>query len=101
MFNVRGINVFPTAIHNVLLVHPQLTSGHFRIQLRGAGPHDRIEMTVEQSAHGNAMDGNTAARHLESAVRDVIGASAVVTMVPFDSLSRSEGKTAWIERIAT
>ena len=98
MFNVRGVNVFPSAIQRVLLVHPQLTSGHFRVQLRGTGPYDRIEMTVEESGNGHRFDANHAARQLEGAVRDTIGASAVVTMVPYDSIPRSESKTAWIER---
>ena len=99
MFNVRGVNVFPSAIQRVLLAHPQLTSGHFRVQLRGAGPYDRIAMTVEESGNGQ-FDASQAARQLEAAVRDTIGASAVVTMIAFESLARTEGKTAWIERIA-
>jgi phenylacetate-CoA ligase len=98
MFNVRGVNAFPSAIQSVLLAHPQLASGHFRIRLRGPGPYDRIEMTVEESGNGHRFDANHAARQLEQAVRDTIGASAVITMVPFDSIPRSEGKTAWIER---
>jgi len=98
MFNVRGVNVFPSAIQRVLLVHPQLTSGHFRVQLRGTGPYDRIEMTVEESGNGHRIDATRAARQLEGAVRDAIGASAVVTMVPYDSIPRTDGKTAWIER---
>jgi phenylacetate-CoA ligase len=98
MFNVRGVNVFPSAIQSVLLVHPRLTSGHFRVQLRGTGPYDRIEMTVEESGNGHRSEANNAARQLEQAVRDTIGASAVITMVPFNSIPRSEGKTAWIER---
>jgi phenylacetate-CoA ligase len=99
MFNVRGVNVFPSAIHRVLLRHPQLTSGHFRVQLRGSGPYDRIEMIVEESGNGQQLDANQAALHLEAAVRDTIGASAVVTMTPFESLVRTEGKTALIERL--
>lgn len=100
MFNVRGVNVFPSAIQQVLLVHPQLTSGHFRVQLSGTGPYDRIEITVEESGKGHRIDASHAARQLEGAVRDTIGASAVVTMVPYDSIPRTEGKTAWIERTA-
>jgi phenylacetate-CoA ligase len=98
MFNVRGVNVFPAAIQNVLLVHPQLTSGHFRVQLRGPGPYDRIEMMVEKPRNGHEVDATQAARQLEVAIRDTIGASAVVTMLPFEAIPRTEGKTAWIER---
>jgi phenylacetate-CoA ligase len=98
MFNVRGVNVFPTAIQRVLLDHPQLTSGHFRVRLRGAGPYDRIELTVEASDNDGRVDDGQSARALENAVRSTIGASAVVTMVPFESMPRTAGKTAWIER---
>jgi phenylacetate-CoA ligase len=101
MFNVRGINVFPSAIRRVLLDHPQLTSGHFRIRLRGPGPYDRIELTVEQAGNGNSLDANQVVRQLEAAVRNTIGASAFVTMTPFESLARTENKTTWIERSAS
>jgi phenylacetate-CoA ligase len=98
MFNVRGVNVFPTAIQRVLLDHPQLTSGHFRVRLRGGGPYDRIELTVEASDNSGRRDVGQSALALEHAVRNRIGASAVVTMVPFESIPRTAGKTAWIER---
>jgi phenylacetate-CoA ligase len=98
MFNVRGVNVFPTAIQRVLLDHPHLTSGHFRVRLRGAGPYDRIELTVEASENGSHEDVGHAKRDLEAAVHSTIGASAVVTIVPFESMPRTAGKTAWIER---
>jgi phenylacetate-CoA ligase len=101
MFNVRGVNVFPTAVQQVLLRHPRLTSGQFRIHLHGAGPYDRIDLRVETGREGEVQDTAVAARTLEAAIRDTIGASAVVSMVPFESLPRTEGKTAWIERTGT
>jgi hypothetical protein len=55
-------------------------------------------MTVEMSGNDLHIDAIKAARHLESAVRDSVGASALVSMVPFESLTRTEGKTVWIER---
>jgi phenylacetate-CoA ligase len=98
MFNVRGVNVFPSAIQRVLLSRPQQTSGHFRIHLRGPGPYDRIALKVEQAEHGDPSQVCQASSELEVAIRNAIGASAIVTMVPFESLPRSEGKTSWIER---
>jgi phenylacetate-CoA ligase len=39
-----------------------------------------------------------AARELEKAIREHAGASADVTLLPPDSLPRTDGKTALIER---
>lgn len=49
MFNVRGINVFPSAVREALLARADVTSGHCRIPLRGAGPYDRILLVAEAS----------------------------------------------------
>src|SRR5690606_9543178 len=62
MFNVRGINVFPTAIQKVVVDHPHLASGHFRIRLTGPGPYDRIELRIEASAELPRERWNDAAR---------------------------------------
>ncbi|RIY02803.1 phenylacetate--CoA ligase family protein [Aureimonas flava] len=98
MFNVRGINVFPTAVQTGVMSRPDLASGQFRIVLAGAGPWDRIVVRAE-AAHGlDAADYAGAARALEAAIRQHAGASAEVTLLPPDSLPRTDGKTALIER---
>jgi len=98
MFNVRGVNVFPTAIHHVILGCGDVTSGHFRIRLEGPGPYDRIRLRAE-AAEGLAADAwPGAAQALEVAIREAIGASAEVEMVAFEALGRTDGKTSFIER---
>lgn len=98
MFNVRGINVFPAAIFEVLVGAGDLTSGHFRINLRGPGPYDRVEMEVE-AAQGLAEDEfDRAAAILEELIRGRISAGSTITMIPHQSLPRTDGKTTWIER---
>lgn len=98
MFNVRGVNVFPTAVQQVMVGRSKLTSGHFRIHLHGSGPYDRIRIRAEV-AHGlDPTQWQPAARELERAVRGSLGASAVVEMIPFESLPRTDGKTSLIER---
>ena len=65
MFNVRGVNVFPSAVRAVIADQPALCSGHFRIRLAGPGPYDRIELTVEAAtALPSALD--EAARAIEA-----------------------------------
>jgi phenylacetate-CoA ligase len=98
MFNVRGVNVFPTAVQNGVLSRPDLCSGQFRIVLQGPGPYDRIEIEAE-AAHGlDPAEWAGAARALEAAVRHHAGAAASVVLLPPDSLPRTHGKTSWIVR---
>jgi phenylacetate-CoA ligase len=98
MFNVRGINVFPSAVQKGVLSRPDICSGQFRIVLEGAGPYDRIEVEAE-AAHGLApKDWQSAARALEAAIREHAGASTAVVLLAPDSLPRTEGKTTWLVR---
>ena len=98
MFNVRGVNVFPTAVQNGLLSRPDLCSGQFRILLQGPGPYDRIEIEAEATHGLDPAEWAGAARALEAAVRQHAGAAASVTLLPPESLPRTEGKTTWIVR---
>jgi phenylacetate-CoA ligase len=98
MFNVRGVNVFPTAVQNGVLSRPDLCSGQFRIVLRGPGPYDRIEIEAEAGPGLDPSEWAGAARALEAAVRQHAGAAASVALLPPDSLPRTRGKTSWIVR---
>ena len=98
MFNVRGVNVFPGAIRNIVVGRPELFSGHFRIRLEGPGPYDRIELAAEAAQGLAPALWTDAARTLEVAIKSGIGASAVVTVVAHESLPRTAGKTSWVER---
>lgn len=99
MFNVRGVNVFPSAVQQGVLSRPDLASGQFRIVLAGPGPWDRITVRAEAAPGLPPTAFAAAARELEAAIRRHAGASAAVTLLPADSLPRTDGKTALIERI--
>jgi phenylacetate-CoA ligase len=98
MFNVRGINVFPSALRVAVESLPHLSSGMFRILLKGDGPYDRITMTVEAAAGLATGSWSNAAAEIEAAIRARVGSTAVVTMVPFEHFPRTEGKTRWIDK---
>jgi phenylacetate-CoA ligase len=98
MFNVRGINVFPSAVQKGVMSRPDLASGQFRIVLDGPGPWDRIKIKVEAAPNLPEQEWANAVRELELAVRQHAGASAEVTLLPPDSLPRTDGKTTLIER---
>ena len=99
MFNVRGINVFPSAVQKGVFSRPDIATGQFRIVLDGKGPWDRIRVKAEAAGRIPPAAFEAAARDLEVAIREHTGASAEVTLLPTDSLPRTDGKTALIERI--
>jgi phenylacetate-CoA ligase len=98
MFNVRGVNVFPTAVQRVVTEAPDLASGHFRIVLIGPEPYDRIPVRAEAAPGLPPERWREAAAELERRIRAAIGASATVTLLPFEALPRTEGKTRLVER---
>ena len=98
MFNVRGVNVFPGAVRAIIVERQDLSSGHFRIHLRGPGPYDRIEASVEAAKGLPAEHWPEAAATLTEAIKRHIRAGAEIRMVAFDSLPRTAGKTLWVER---
>jgi len=98
MFNVRGVNVFPTSVQRVVTDSDDLASGHFRIALAGPGPYDRIAIRVEARDGMPPERWPEAAAELARRIRTAIGASAEVTMLPFEALPRTEGKTRLVEK---
>jgi phenylacetate-CoA ligase len=98
MFNVRGINVFPTAVQRVVAEAGDIASGQFLIVLTGPEPYDRIPVRVEAAAGLPSERWPQAATELERRIRVAIGATAAVTLLPFETLPRTEGKTRLVER---
>jgi phenylacetate-CoA ligase len=98
MFNVRGINVFPTAVRAAVEGRPEVSSGHFRIVLRGPGPYDRVEVRAEAAEHLGEEQWPEVRLILEAAITERVSASAKVDVVPFRHFPRTDGKTQWIEK---
>jgi phenylacetate-CoA ligase len=98
MFNVRGVNVFPTAVQRIVAEATDIASGHFRIVLAGPAPYDRIPLRVEAAPGLSPGRWAEAAAQLAGRIRAAIGATAEVTMLPFEALPLTEGKTRLVER---
>jgi phenylacetate-CoA ligase len=88
MLIVRGVNLFPTQIEELLLDHPEL-SGHYLILLDREGRMDSITVEVESKA-GAAADGVGSA--LAARVKDRIGLTISVAIRAPGSIERSAGK---------
>ncbi|RED29678.1 phenylacetate-CoA ligase [Rhodopseudomonas thermotolerans] len=92
MIILRGVNVFPTQIEEVLL-GTDWCGGHFIIELTREGRMD--EMTVLAEARAESWDGAGLVPHAERAaayIKNTIGISTTIKVVPPDTLERSLGK---------
>jgi phenylacetate-CoA ligase len=92
MIILRGVNVFPTQIEEVLL-GTAWCSGHFIIELTREGRMD--EMTVVAEARPESWDSTGLSEHTEriiAHIKNTIGISTRVRAVAPETLERSLGK---------
>jgi len=93
MMIVRGVNVFPSQIEELILRQPAL-SAHYQCVLTRSGPLDNLSVKVETRA-GVAVDSSqalTAANALVHDAKAYIGSSLSVELCAEGTIERSQGK---------
>ena len=94
MFIIRGVNVFPSQIESALLM-VEGTTPNYMIKLSTAGNMDNISLDIELAkdvyAQGEAII-EQIRRMVTASVESITGLRIKVTVVPFNSITRSEGK---------
>jgi phenylacetate-CoA ligase len=88
---LRGVNVFPTQIEELVLRTPTL-SPHFQLVLTRPGRMDAMTVRVEARADATVEGRAAAADELARAVKDGVGLTVAVEVVDPDTLERSVGK---------
>ena len=96
MVIVRGVNVFPTQIEEIVLRTPGV-SPHFRLRLTRQGRMDSLTVRAEARPGAGADVLADASRAIAAAVKDGIGVTVSVEIVEPESLERSLGKLRRIE----
>lgn len=91
MIILRGVNLFPTQIEEIVLGIPAL-SPHFILELTREGRMDVLTVGVERADGAGAEVAESAAALLQRHVKDRIGSSVEVRIVEPGHLPRSEGK---------
>ncbi len=92
MLIIRGVNVFPSQIEELILKSPALAP-HYLIEVTRPQHMDEIEVQVE--LRPEAVDADTrapAVAELQHHIKAYIGISARVRVVPTASIERSVGK---------
>jgi len=89
MMIIRGVNVFPSQIEEQVLAVPGL-SPHYQIELSKVRNLDRLKVNCEAS--DSSVDTVKTAEVLTRQIKDFIGISVSVDIVPKGQISRSQGK---------
>ncbi|MBP6645593.1 MAG: phenylacetate--CoA ligase [Burkholderiaceae bacterium] len=93
MMIVRGVNVFPSQIEELILKHPELTP-HYQCILSKEGPLDALTVAIEPQ-FGVAVDSPqalAAAQALQHEIKTYIGSSAKIELRQVGGIERSVGK---------
>jgi len=91
MLIVRGVNLFPTQIEEIVLRTPGVAP-HFQLRLTQESRLDLLTVRAEARPGATPEIRDAAARAIATAVKDGIGISAAVEIVAPESLVRSVGK---------
>ncbi|WP_432099130.1 phenylacetate--CoA ligase PaaK [Streptomyces sp. WAC 04229] len=91
MIILRGVNVFPTQIEEIVLRTPGVAP-HFQIQLSERGRMDHMTVRVEARPDAGPGQREAAARTIVQGVKDGVGVTVEVEVVAPETLERSLGK---------
>ena len=91
MIILRGVNLFPTQIEEIVLGLPAL-SPHFQCHLDRSGNLDTLTVRVERRESTTPEEAVTARAELAQRIKDTIGVSVGVEVVDVASIERSVGK---------
>jgi phenylacetate-CoA ligase len=91
MMILRGVNVFPTQIEELVLGVPELTP-HFQCVLTREGNMDALTVRIERNEHVGLEAARAAGRHVAELVKRTIGVTVGVEVTDPDTIERSMGK---------
>jgi len=89
MLIIRGVNMFPTQVEELVLQEPQL-SGQYQIVVTREGPLDAVEVRCElQPAAVNTANVGEIGKSLQHRIKTLIGVSTKVVIGPPESIERT------------
>ncbi|MGZ5182522.1 MAG: phenylacetate--CoA ligase PaaK [Ramlibacter sp.] len=93
MMIVRGVNVFPTQIEELICKRPELAP-HYLCILTREGPLDCLTVAVEmrQGLSHEGDEARGAAERLAHEIKTFVGTSATIELRPANGIERSLGK---------
>jgi phenylacetate-CoA ligase len=97
MLIVRGVNVFPSAVREVVSAFAPDVSGHILVKPQTAGVKQEPPLPVNVELARGATADDALAEAIRERLRNVLVVQARVELVPWGSLRRSEYKSKLVE----
>ena len=98
MLIVRGVNVFPSAVREVVSGFAPAVSGHVLVRPTSAGVNQEPPLPVSVELARGTGDDPLLAQAIGERIRAVLVVQTEVELVPWGSLQRSEYKSTLVER---
>jgi phenylacetate-CoA ligase len=91
MIIIRGVNVFPTQVEELILKQEALAP-HYQLEITRPKALDELTVLVERAPGAGGSDGEAAGVKLAHHIKSLIGVSATVRVVQSGGIERSLGK---------
>jgi phenylacetate-CoA ligase len=91
MLIIRGVNVFPTQVEELILKQPALAP-HYQLEVTRPKIMDELTVVVERAPAAGGKDGEEAGERLAHQIKSLVGVSALVRVVQSGGIERSLGK---------
>jgi phenylacetate-CoA ligase len=97
MLIVRGVNVFPSAVREVVSAFAPQVSGHILVRPRAAGVKQDPPLPVSVELAQGGVPDDSLAESIRERLRSVLVVQTDVQLVPWGSLDRSDYKSKLVE----
>jgi phenylacetate-CoA ligase len=91
MMIIRGVNVFPTQIEELILRDPMLAP-HYQVEVTRPHALDEMTVLVERASSAAGADADSAGERLAVRIKDLVGVTCSVRVMPSGGIERSLGK---------
>ncbi|MBO1332956.1 phenylacetate--CoA ligase [Streptomyces sp. VRA16 Mangrove soil] len=91
MVILRGVNLFPTQVEEIVLRTPAVAP-HFQLRLTREGRMDALTVRAEARPDATPEERAAAARSIAAGMKDGVGVTVAVEIVDPETLERSVGK---------
>ncbi|HUY71353.1 MAG TPA: AMP-binding protein [Gaiellaceae bacterium] len=98
MLIVRGVNVFPSAVREIVSAFAPAVSGNILVRPQGTAVKQEPPLPVSVELARDAVAGEELAAAIRERIRNVLVVSTRVELVPWGSLARSEYKSKLVEQ---
>jgi phenylacetate-CoA ligase len=98
MLIVRGVNVFPSAVRDVVGSFAPVVSGHIVVRPPSPGVKQEPPLPVAVELARDASADQGLAEAIRERLREVLVVQTRVELVPYGTLQRSEYKSKLVER---